>query len=200
LTVGTGPVNGFGLLPFYTYIGERLTDSNGTLVSTYQYDPYGNLTSSTGSVANPWRFAGGYFDSSTGLYKFGTRYYNPGFGRWSQQDPVRGQLNDPTLLNRYLYASDDPVNVTDPSGAFHLGPALQDFLAETRGINGLALLVGLFDPSLGSIVHTRSNCPFCLSRKDAEPSATRTEGRIRSSAANFQVASPAEGGARRIQQ
>src|SRR6266568_2240991 len=93
-----------------------LTDSNGTLVSTYQYDPYGNLTSSTGSVANPWRFAGGYFDSSTGLYKFGTRYYNPGFGRWSQQDPVRGQLNDPTSLNRYLYAGDDPVNFTDPSG------------------------------------------------------------------------------------
>jgi len=64
----------------------------------------------------PWRFAGGYFDSSTGLYKFGTRYYNPGFGRWSQQDPLRGQLNDPTSLNRYLYAGDDPVNFTDPSG------------------------------------------------------------------------------------
>src|SRR5260370_17974209 len=75
----------------------------------------GNLTSSTGSVANPWRFAGGYFDSSTGLYKFGTRYYNPGFGRWSQQDPLRGQLNDPTSLNRYVYAGDDPVNLTDPS-------------------------------------------------------------------------------------
>lgn len=27
-----------------------LTDSNGTLVSTYQYDSYGNLTSSTGSA------------------------------------------------------------------------------------------------------------------------------------------------------
>ena len=93
-----------------------LTDSNGTLVSTYQYDPYGNLTSSTGSVTNPWRFAGGYFDSSTGLYKFGTRYYDAAIERWSQQDPLRGQLNDPTSLNRYLYAGDDPVNFTDPSG------------------------------------------------------------------------------------
>src|SRR5258708_27772920 len=93
-----------------------LTDSNGTLVSTYQYDPYGNLTSSTGSVTNPWRFAGGYFDSSTGLYKFGTRYYNPGFGRWSQQDPLRGSLADPTSLNRYLYAGDDPVNPVELSG------------------------------------------------------------------------------------
>jgi RHS repeat-associated protein len=59
---------------------------------------------------------GSYFDSSTGLYKFGTRYYHPGFGRWSQQDPLRGQLNDPTSLNRYLYVGDDPVNFTDPSG------------------------------------------------------------------------------------
>ncbi len=97
-----------------------MTDSNGTLVSTYAYDPYGNLTSSTGSVANPWRFAGGYFDSSTGLYKYGTRYYNPGFGRWSQQDPVRGHLADPTSLNRYVYAGDDPVNFTDPSGRLSL--------------------------------------------------------------------------------
>ena len=40
LTVGTGPVNGFGLLPFYTYISQRLTDhtslsvnvANGNLV------------------------------------------------------------------------------------------------------------------------------------------------------------------------
>jgi len=69
-------------------------------------------------VANPWRFAGGYFDSSTRLYKFGTRYYNPGFGRWSQQDPLRGQLNDPTSLNRYVYVGDDPVNLTDLSGAY----------------------------------------------------------------------------------
>ncbi len=93
-----------------------LTDSNSTLVSTYAYDPYGNLTSSTGSVANPWRFAGGYFDSSTGLYKFGTRYYDAAIGRWTQQDPLRGHLDDPTSLNRYVYAGDDPVNLTDPSG------------------------------------------------------------------------------------
>jgi RHS repeat-associated protein len=93
-----------------------LTDSNGTLVETYQYDPDGNLTSSTGSVANPWRFAGGYFDSGTGLYKFGARYYDPTLGRWSQQDPLSGKLTDPNSLNRYLYVSDDPVSLTDPSG------------------------------------------------------------------------------------
>jgi len=50
------------------------------------------------------------------LYKFGTRYYDPTLGRWTQQDPVRGHLDDPNSLNRYLYAGDDPVNLTDPSG------------------------------------------------------------------------------------
>ena len=134
-----------------------LTDSNGTLVSTYQYDPYGNLTSSTGSVTNPWRFAGGYFDSSTGLYKFGTRYYNPGFGRWSQQDPVRGQLNDPTSLNRYVYAGDDPVNFTDPSGmssddfCFFLTNAELDDLAFAIIIGGLAVII-LSVPVDGTII------------------------------------------------
>ncbi len=119
-----------------------LTDSNGTLVSTYQYDPYGNLTSSTGSVANPWRFAGGYFDSNTGLYKFGTRYYDSAIGRWSQQDPLRGQLKDPTSLNRYVYASDDPVNVTDPSGRNPIpGDLLLKCLVITGAGFGLALII-----------------------------------------------------------
>ncbi len=93
-----------------------LTESNGTLVSTYACDPYGNLTSTTGNIANPWRYASGYLDSSTGLYKFGARYYDPTIGRWTQQDLLSGSLSDPTSLNRYLYAGDDPVNLTDPSG------------------------------------------------------------------------------------
>jgi RHS repeat-associated protein len=111
-----------------------LTESNGTLVSTYQYDSYGNLTSSTGTVANPWRFAGGYFDSSTGLYKFGARYDDPTLGRWSQQDPVRGHLDDPNSLNRYVYVSDDPVNLTDPSG--ELPCALAQIIITPTGLPG----------------------------------------------------------------
>ena len=58
----------------------------------------------------------GYLDSSTGLYKFGTRYYDPTHGRWTQQDPVEGSLGDLNAANRYTYAGDDPVNEVDPSG------------------------------------------------------------------------------------
>ena len=90
-----------------------LTDSSGALVNTYQYDPYGNLTSSTGSVSNPWMYAGGYYDSGTGLYKFGIRYYDPTTGRWTQRDPIRGSLQETTKANPYVYAGNDPVNMVD---------------------------------------------------------------------------------------
>ena len=59
-----------------------LTNSSSSEVNAYDYDPYGNLLNETTGVANPWHYAGGYFESSTGLVKFGTRYYNPSLGRW----------------------------------------------------------------------------------------------------------------------
>ncbi len=101
-----------------------LTDSSGNLVNTYQYDLYGNLTSSTGSVSNPWRYADGYYDSGTGLYKFGIRYYDASIGRWTQRDPVGGSLLETTKANPYGYAGDDPVNMVDPSGKISLNAAL----------------------------------------------------------------------------
>src|SRR5437879_9790704 len=88
----------------------RLTDSGDIVVNTYSYQPYGKVASSTGTVANPWLFAGGYLDSSTGLYKFGMRYYDPAIGRWTQEDSESGP-------NLYVYVADNPVNYVDPTGA-----------------------------------------------------------------------------------
>jgi RHS repeat-associated protein len=98
-----------------------VTDTSGNLVGNerYQYDPYGNLLQAPVSSvlqSNIWRFAGGQFDSGTGLTKFGVRYYDPTVGRWTQQDPKGGSLFDPRSSNRYVYAKCDPVNVIDPGG------------------------------------------------------------------------------------
>ncbi|HET8842207.1 MAG TPA: RHS repeat-associated core domain-containing protein, partial [Ktedonobacteraceae bacterium] len=93
-----------------------LTDSSGSLKNTYSYDAFGKSLGKSESVANPWQFASGYLDSSTNLYKFGTRYYSPQLGRWTQQDPAGGKLTDPNSLNPYVYAADDPVNRVDMDG------------------------------------------------------------------------------------
>jgi len=85
-----------------------LMNSQENLVDSYVYDPYGVTEHQTGTQYNPWQFASGYFDASTLYYKYGTRYYDR-FGRWTQKDPVPS-------ANPYVYANDDPVNETDPSG------------------------------------------------------------------------------------
>lgn len=89
-----------------------LTDSTGNVVNTYQYDPYGNIVSEAEAVANPLKWLGEVFDSATGLYKFGARYYAPDQGRFTQVDPVH------FTANYYGYAADDPINLSDQSGLF----------------------------------------------------------------------------------
>jgi RHS repeat-associated protein len=95
-----------------------LTDSSGALVENklYKYEPYGKQLDGPTSVDNPWRFASGFSDSTSGFLKFGTRYLDPGISRWTQMDPESGSLKNPITLNRYLYVGSDPVNVIDPDG------------------------------------------------------------------------------------
>ncbi|MGA8015886.1 MAG: RHS repeat-associated core domain-containing protein [Candidatus Dormiibacterota bacterium] len=87
-----------------------ISGSGQTVSDRYGYDPYGNTTYTTGSVANPFGYAGGYTDP-TGLIHFGARYYDPTSARWSQVDPDASGMSSP-----YSYAGDDPTNNTDSTG------------------------------------------------------------------------------------
>ena len=85
-----------------------VTDSSGNVVNRYSYDPYGNTTSVTEGVSNPFRYIGAVWDSQTGLYQMGERYYDPKVGRFTQPDPLDGQT--------YAYAGGNPANYVDPAG------------------------------------------------------------------------------------
>ncbi|HYH75263.1 MAG TPA: RHS repeat-associated core domain-containing protein [Candidatus Saccharimonadales bacterium] len=91
----------------------KMTDINGVVKNTYDYDPYGVQLNATGTTPNAIRYASGYLDEQTALYKFGARYYNPSDGRWTQTDPS-GQDEG------YLYANVNPVNFVDPDGYLSL--------------------------------------------------------------------------------
>ena len=121
-----------------------LTNSSGTVVNTYSYDPYGNILSQSETVAQPFKFASVYYDSEYSLYKMGARYYDPSTGRFTQADPIAlpnptinegmpwfiqlcrsGQNTlgalantafNPTEMNFFVYAGNDPVNGTDLTG------------------------------------------------------------------------------------
>jgi RHS repeat-associated protein len=107
-----------------------LSDSSGGAIAggTFTYDPFGAVTSSnTGAAAsNPLRYTGGFADAHSGgpfsgnfgYTKLGTRYLESGLQRWTQVDPVTGQIGHPVTRNGYLYVQDNPANMTDSTGRF----------------------------------------------------------------------------------
>ncbi len=122
-----------------------LTDNTGTNnVATYTYDPYGKLTSVNGYLAfqNPYRYASGYADDTTGLIQFGARYYNPRTGQWTQLDPS-GQNPG------YQYAGDDPINSTDTSG---LDPGTNRFLLGVAAV--IFRIASVFNAHFGGSMPT----------------------------------------------
>ena len=97
-----------------------LVNSRGVLVSSYSYDPYGqvteaNLAGNSVTSLNPYRFAGGLADSTSKLVHFGQRWCDPATGRFTQQDSLE-TLADPSRANRYECAVSNPGNYVDPFG------------------------------------------------------------------------------------
>jgi RHS repeat-associated protein len=61
-------------------------------------------------------YRGEQYDSDLNLYYLRARYFNPLTGRFLSTDPFEGSVIDPVSLQKYLYASADPVNSMDPTG------------------------------------------------------------------------------------
>jgi RHS repeat-associated protein len=95
-----------------------LTDSSGNVVAEYSYDAWGNILSQTGAMAsaNPYRYAGYYYDTETGLYYLMARYYDANIGRFITRDTFHGFEDEPLSLNQYIYTHNNPVIFTDPNG------------------------------------------------------------------------------------
>ncbi len=107
---------------------RELTDENGDVVATYNYDAFGNTIASTGTVENPFRFTGNvgyYWDEELQAYHIRARNYQPTTGRWTSQDPIgfAGGIN--------LYGAYFIPNATDPSGML-LGYGYGNFCGFSR--------------------------------------------------------------------
>ena len=86
-----------------------IADDAGNKVAINTYDPWG-----VPGAANIGRFGytGQVWLPELGMWYYKARIYSPMLGRFLQTDPV-GYHAD---INIYEYASDDPVNRSDPSG------------------------------------------------------------------------------------
>ncbi len=125
-----------GVLQTYYYLKNGhsditgLTDANGTKIVIYDYDAWGNITTSgtigiglpppgedTLDYLNPRLYAGYWFDRTLGLYFMKARMYDPTLGRFLSKDPI--QVGDSALdANPYIYTANNPLTHIDPSGKY----------------------------------------------------------------------------------
>jgi RHS repeat-associated protein len=112
--------------PAYIYLHDRLgsvrqvLDESGNVKNTYTYTPFGQDPNDqfAETVDNPFKFTGQWYDSEIGQYHLRARMYDPQLMRLTAIDPVSGKQNQPLTLHKYLYCTNDPINLTDPSGKY----------------------------------------------------------------------------------
>ena len=114
-----------------------LSNGAGTLAQTYSFDSFGNQTASSGSLINPFRYAGREFDSESTIYYMRARYFDPATGRFLNEDPVGFNAGS----NFYRYVTNNPIGLRDPFGL--CPPTRNQRLAlGARGLLNLGIGVG----------------------------------------------------------
>jgi len=154
------------------YLGGSsvITDSEGNIVSNYDYYPYGEtrIENSYGDLENDYKYTDQEEDDETSLYYYGARYYSPFSGRFMSKDPaiyddrLMDLLTDPQSLNPYSYARNNPIRYVDPSGEYNVETGvietgdtkdgIVDAVNNALGITtdwGTIATVSFFDPNTG---------------------------------------------------
>ena len=96
----------------------QIVNADGAAVATYSYDPYGNVLTATGDLAevNPLRYRGYYYDHETGLYYLQSRYYDPEIGRFINADAFASTGQGVLGNNMFAYCRNNPVSRIDVTG------------------------------------------------------------------------------------
>ncbi len=126
------------------HLGSSRMLSSADGYPTWQgtYYPYGmeytppTSTDNTATV-NHYKFKGKERDAESGLDYFGARYDSSNISRFMSPDPLGGHQEDPQTLNKYVYARNNPLNLTDPTGLdFNLLCAGEDTATCHGGLQG----------------------------------------------------------------
>ena len=88
-----------------------LTESSGTVQTSYSFEPFGNTTATGSATTNSFAYTGRELDAGN-LYFYRARYYNPGLQRFISEGPI-GFIGG---INKYVYVLNSATNFNDPSG------------------------------------------------------------------------------------
>jgi RHS repeat-associated protein len=128
----------------------------GTIAQRMDYDEWGNVLTDSNPDLTPFGFAGGMYDRTTKLTRFGARDYDEAVGRWISKDPIGFSGASP---NQYSYVRNNPISLSDPSGLVPLSECVKKLLSSyfpeldlgeveiEEGIPGIIKSLSAVDPS-----------------------------------------------------
>ncbi|MFV0290457.1 MAG: RHS repeat domain-containing protein [Mangrovibacterium sp.] len=135
----------------YPSSASYITNLDGEVVQHVEYVPFGEvfIEERNNTWNTPFLFNGKEYDSETGLYYYGARYYDARVSLWYGVDPlatynpvieteqyIDGQHNGGVFnsfnLNVYGYCYQNPVKLVDPNGKqiypqYILEPTIEQF-------------------------------------------------------------------------
>jgi RHS repeat-associated protein len=129
-----------------------ITDATGAQIGFTEFTPYGSTFKQTGSFDPKHKFTGKELDSSTGLYYYGARYYDPFFGRFITPDTIVQAPYDPQSLNRYSYCRNNPINLVDPTG--HSWKSFWKKFGGAIASIAVGIVVGIATAGIGSVFYS----------------------------------------------
>ena len=119
-----------------------MTNASGNSVETSEYLPHGGTRDQSGTSVSDYRFTDQELDTSTGLYNYDARLYDPVIGRFVSADTIVSHPFDPQGLNRYSYCRNNPLIYVDPSG-HSIDPSTTDPGSAIKDANKKAKAEGL---------------------------------------------------------
>ena len=119
-----------------------MTNASGLSVETSEYLPYGGNRDQSGTSVSDYKFTDQELDTSTGLYNYDARIYDPVIGRFVSADTIVSHPFDPQGLNRYSYCRNNPLIYVDPSG-HSIDPSATDPRSAINNANEKAKKKGL---------------------------------------------------------
>ena len=176
----SGEVQGFIYNNSYYYFQKnlqgdvvRILDYSGNVVVEYTYDAWGNILTTTGTLAstvgayNPFRYRSYYYDTETGFYYLQSRYYDPTVGRFLNADVYVATGQGIVGNNMFAYCGNNPVMRIDADGD----------LWEIFSINVTPWLEMIFNHDWGA-VHRKVQNDIASKYVGIETEVSRNGGRM----------------------
>ncbi|MFD9735195.1 RHS repeat-associated core domain-containing protein [Umezawaea sp. NPDC059074] len=138
----------YGAITDYQGTVLALVDMGGNLAAEYGYTPYGSVTATgTAAASNPFRYVGAY-QLQRRTYLMGYRIYDAGLARFRSPDPTGQETNS------YNYAQGDPINNSDPTGAY----SVDEFKSDLGTVADVIAIAGVVGGIVGCAVITAGTC------------------------------------------